>query len=43
MQGAQAAIWIRQVMQHPGANYQVETASQFLDALQRQLMQFEIF
>ena len=40
--GAKAVVRVGQVMQHPGANHHVERATDLPDALDRDLMQFEI-
>ena len=42
-QRAQSEVRVGQVMQHAGAHDQIERAAEFGCALQRQLMQFEIF
>src|SRR5271163_4279447 len=40
---AKTFVRVGQVMQHAGANHQIERSTKFGDALDRELMQFEIF
>src|SRR5271166_5360767 len=42
MEGAKTGVWIGQVVQHSGADHQVERAPKLPDALDRESMQFEI-